>query len=140
MTIRLFVGLVALGLSFPAKAQVSRGDWFPGSSSVTEMEIIPPGFRGKWAPNLANCEDRDGVDHMYVYPNGIDFYESGGRLDRISQAGRERSVLMKLSFEGEGGFWDRIWRVTLSPDGQTVTISLADGSETATYVRCPNGG
>jgi hypothetical protein len=124
-------------LSAAAYAQETRNDWFPGSSSVTEPEIIPPGYRGKWAPSLANCSDPDGVEHMYVYANGIDFYESGGRLDRITQAGQERSVMMKLEFEGEGGFWDRVWNVTLSASGQSMTISLEDGSSAETYVRCP---
>ncbi|MGQ0445551.1 MAG: hypothetical protein ACT4O2_10615 [Beijerinckiaceae bacterium] len=117
--------------------QVGRNDWFPGTSSVTELEVIPTGFRGKWAPDLANCSDQDGVEHMYVFPNGIDFYESGGRLERITQAGQDRSVMMKLAFEGEGGFWERVWRVTLSETGQSLTISLADGTAAETYVRCP---
>jgi hypothetical protein len=129
------IGLLVIGS--PAATQVTRNDWFPGSSSITEIEIIPSGYRGKWAPTLANCSDQDGVDHMYIYPSGIDFYESGGRLERITQAGQERSVMMKLSFEGEGGFWDRIWSVTLSPNGDRLTTALQDGSGAESYVRCP---
>ena len=131
---------VATGLLLmdsPAPAQVTHNDWFPGSSSISEVEIIPPGFRGKWAPSLSNCADQDGVDHMYIYPNGIDFYESGGRLERITQAGQEFSVRMKLAFEGEGRFWDQIWTATLSPDRNRVTMASEDGSNPEIYVRCP---
>ncbi len=137
MRFQLVAALGLLSASPPAAAQVSHNDWFPGSSRISEIEIIPPGFRGKWAPTLANCANQDGVDHMYIYPNGIDFYESGGRLERITQTGQERSVRMKLSFEGEGGFWDRVWTVTLSPGGDRVTIALQDGSSAENYVRCP---
>ena len=123
--------------TFAQTKQVDYSDWFPGSSSVTEIEQIPFGFRGKWAPKVANCADQDGVEHMHVYPNGIDFYESGGRLERITQAGQDRTVLMKLSFEGEGGFWDRIWKAALSESGKSVVVSLEDGSSAETYQKCP---
>ena len=123
--------------AFAQTKQVDNSDWSPGSSSVAEIEQIPLGFRGKWAPTIANCSDQDGVEHMNVYSNGIDFYESGGRLERITQAGQDRTVLMKLSFEGEGGFWDKIWKAALGESGKSVVISLEDGSSAETYQKCP---
>lgn len=134
----LFAILIGAFASTALSAQeVSHSDWFPGSSSVTEEEVMPSGFRGKWAPNSANCSDPDGVENMFIYAQGIDFYESGGRLDRVTQAGQTRSIRMKLAFEGEGGFWDVIWTATLAEDGRSVRIS-EDGREgSATYVKCP---
>lgn len=118
------------------RGSVSELDWFPGSSSVAEEEVIPPGFQGAWAPNKADCDDPYGVERMVVHPHGIDFYESGGRLDRVTQAGQDRSIKMKLSFEGEGGFWNVVWTATLMPDGKSVSI-IQEGKESgATYIKC----
>lgn len=114
----------------------SRADWFPGSSSVMEEEVIPKGFRGQWAPSKAECTDPDGVEIMSVYPQGIDFYESGGRLDRVTQAGQDRTILMKLSFEGEGGFWDRVWTAALSSDGRSVFLRENGKKGGERYVKC----
>ncbi len=126
-----------VGLAYPALAEVTREEWSAGSSSVTEAEVIPKGFLGKWSPSMAGCLDKDGVEQMYIYPNGIDFYESGGRVERITNTGQNRSVLMKLAFEGEGGFWDKTWKLVLSPDGKRVVISLEDGTSSENYVKCP---
>lgn len=116
---------------------LSGPDWFPGSSSVTEEEVITPGFQGAWVFSREVCDDRYGIERMVVHPRGIDFYESGGRLDRVTPSGQDRSVKMKLSFEGEGGFWDVFWTATLMPDGKSVFI-IQEGEENgANYVKCP---
>ena len=72
---------------------------------------------------------------MEIYPDGIDFYEGGGRLERITQSGQDRTVKVKLSFEGEGDFWDTIWLIRLEPGSQRLSIS-EDGTEWTTYQRC----
>lgn len=106
----------ALGTS-PISAQESDyADWFPGSSSTREIEQFPFGFRGVWAPSDEACSDQDGVELITIYPDGVDSYESGGRLERITQSGQDRTVKAKLSFEGEGGFWDVVWLMKLEPN------------------------
>ena len=119
-----------------ASAQDSDySEWFPGGSSVQEPELFPFGFRGTWAPSAAACEDLDGTERMQIYPEGIDFYEGGARLERITQSGHERTVKVKLSFEGEGDFWDAIWLIRLEPGSDALAVS-EDEAEWRTYQRC----
>ncbi|HEX5258980.1 MAG TPA: hypothetical protein VFW35_09400 [Sphingomicrobium sp.] len=96
--------------------------WFPGTSSIDEPEVIPPAFRGRWAPTPASCNAKDRVDAIVVKPGGVNFYEAGARLQRVTQAGRDRSIRLKLAYEGEGEFWDSVETWTLSKDGSKVTI------------------
>jgi hypothetical protein len=122
--------------SAPANAQESDyAEWFPGGSSTREIEQFPFGFRGSWAPSPEACGDPDGVERMEIYPDGIDFYEGGGRLVRITQSGRDRTVKVKLSFEGEGEFWDAIWLIELAPGSNALRVSENE-AELKTYQRC----
>jgi hypothetical protein len=137
----IMVGLIGAGCmaaltsSECAAAQIAHEAWFPGSSSIAEQEIIPPAYRGNWGSSAAACGDQDGVERMTVYPNGLDTYESGGRLERVTQAGRERSIRLKLAYEGEGRFWDaeEIW--TLNEHGDRLTVTASEGPPTL-FVRC----
>ena len=74
---------------------------------------------------------------MNIYPIGLDTYESGGRLRRISQSGADRTVIAKLEFEGEGRFWDAQWFVYVSPNNQLLRIWV-EGKEDnkITYRKC----
>ena len=136
---RAIVGAALIGAALPVTsmdAQVSDyAGWFPGGSSTRELEQLAFGFRGSWAPSVNACDDIDGVERMEIYPDGIDFYEGGGRLERITQSGQDRTVKVKLSFEGEGDFWDTIWLIRLEPGSQRLSIS-EDGTEWTTYQRC----
>lgn len=126
----------AVGLLWAAQgsAQVTDEEWFPGTSSVTEAEVIPPAYRGVWAPSERDCRDEDGVNRFTVYSSGVDTYESGGRLDRVTQAGQERSISLKLSYEGEGRFWDNVETWTLDSSGRQLVLE-ANGAS-STFVRC----
>lgn len=117
-------------------AEIPYEAWFPGTSRIAEVEVIPPAYRGKWAPTKAQCEEKYGVDRIEVFPLGLDTYESGGRLVRITQSGQARSVRMKISYEGEGRFWDseEIW--TLNETGDRLNVADADKQARASLVRC----
>jgi hypothetical protein len=132
----LLAGGLVLSAPPGARAQVSEESWFPGSSSISEPEVIPPAYRGAWAPNRAACDDQDGVDRMVVYPNGVDTYESGGRLQRVTQAGQERSIKLKLAYEGEGDFWDTVETWTLDATGRRLEIAVAGRPGPETLIRC----
>lgn len=118
-----------------AIAQVPRAAWFPGGSGVSEPELFPSAFRGRWAPDQTACGDVDGVARIHVLPAGVDAYESGGRLVRVTQAGQQRSIRVRISYEGEGEFWDReeIW--TLSPEGDRLS-TVAEGESARQLERC----
>lgn len=129
-----------LGMCGSANAQAAAAlpheAWFPGTSKIGEVEIIPSGYRGKWAPSLTSCVEQYGVGRVTILPFGLDTYESGGRLVRITQSGQPRSVRLKLSHEGEGRFWDReeVW--TLDETGRRLTILGDDNKSGVTLVRC----
>lgn len=127
--------VLAAGAS-PVLAQSGDGaDWHPGSSSVREREEFAFGFTGVWAHDAAACADIDGIGQMTIYREGIDFNESGARLDRITASGQNREVLVALSFEGEGRFWDAVWTMALSPDSGALTITEGIDAP-VTYIRC----
>ncbi len=133
-----FLALAAQGaIAKPPTKELVYSEWFPGSSSAEELEQFPPAFRGKWAPDQKACEDKDGVNALFVYPNGLDTYESGGSLQRITQYGQDRTVLTKLAFEGEGGFWDLEWAMQLNADGSKLTTWVGQiETEKNTYLKC----
>jgi hypothetical protein len=139
MTLRRFEALLAgasVILSSSAGAQVTRESWFPGSSSISEPEVIPPAFRGTWAPTAAACRDEDGVDRYTVVAEGLDTYESGGRLERVTQAGQDRSIRLRIAYEGEGEFTDAVETWTLSESGDRLTVADGERRDPVTYLRC----
>jgi len=123
-------------LAAPASGQVSHEAWSPGSSSIAEPEVIPPAYRGRWAPNRAACADQDGVDRWEISSSGIDTYESGGRLQRVTQSGQDRSIRLKLAFEGEGEFWETIQVWSLNATGDRLSVSEDGQRKVATLIRC----
>lgn len=111
--------------------------WFPGTSSIRDAELIPWGFQGQWGDSAGACSAQEPTGLMTIYADGIDTYESGGRLRRITQAGQDRSVVMRLDFEGEGTFWEQTYQFTLSPDYRSVrVIDTKDAKSDFTYTRC----
>jgi hypothetical protein len=93
--------------------------WDPGSSSIAFPDIIPTAFVGEWAPDAAECRDSERTSGLYVRPEGVDTYETGARLERITRAGPER---MRLSYEGEGSLWDALEVWALNADHTQLVI------------------
>ena len=132
----LAICVLELGFATPLAAEVQERDWFPGTSSIEEKEVIPPGYQGTWAPTPEACSDPDGVTQIHVSSAGVDTYESGGRLERVTQAGQERSIKLKLAFEGEGEFWDAVEIWTINEAGNRLTRANEQGHRPTTYVHC----
>lgn len=130
------IAALALGQPTAVAEPVSHEDWFPGTSSIAEEEVVPRAYRGRWAPDAAACADQDGVEGLTILMNGVEYYEAGGRLERVTQAGQERSIKLKLAYEGEGGFWDRVEVWTLSEDGNRLMITEESGTREFSLVRC----
>ena len=128
----MFLLLVAEAFLMP----VPLDAWFPGTSSIDEVEVIPPAYRGRWAPSPVACKVAGSVDIITVKPGGVDYYEAGGRLERVTQAGLERTIKLKLSYEGEGEFWDKIETWSLNEDGSKLTIVGEGKGSPLALVKC----
>ena len=131
-------GLAVLLLPAPAVATepIGQAGWFPGSSSIRETEAFPPAYRGRWAPTAQACADRDGVERIEVMAAGVDTYESGGRLERVTQAGQERAIKVRLAYEGEGTVWDVTETWTLGEAGDRLAVTDDASGTAVTLVRC----
>jgi len=133
---RLLLCAAALAIGAPAGAQVAERDWFPGTSSIREAEIIPPAYRGIWGQSDAHCRAHDGNGRIEVMAHGLDTEETGARLERVAQAGAERSIRVRLAHEGEGEFWESVETWTLDPSGERLTIVHEAHRSTMILVRC----
>ena len=94
------------------------------------------GDRGRSAHPCRQVPDRNAIEKISVYPRGVDYYESGGRLDRVTQSGQDRAIKVKLSYEGEGAFWDRIEIWTLNAKGDQLSMTDDDGANAIVWYRC----
>lgn len=132
----LLLVVPAMGSAQPQGGALEHSAWSPGSSSIAEAEIIPTAYRGRWAPNTTECNDQDGVQRLSVSAFGIETYESGGRLERITSTGQDRSVKLKLSYEGEGNFWDAVEIWKLSERGDRLVMSNEKGASPTMLIKC----
>lgn len=89
-----------------------------------------------WGTNTAACKAKDGTERIQVRAAGVDYWEAGARLMRVTQAGRDRTIKLKLSYEGEGDFWDKVEIWQISGDGNTLTMSSEDATTASTFVKC----
>ena len=117
-------------------AELPYETWFPGTSKIDEVEAIPAAYRGVWGTNVAACKAEFGIDRIEVKHGGINYWEAGARLERVTQAGQERTIKLKLSYEGEGTFWDRTETWLLNEDGTSLTMTAEGGDGPMTFVKC----
>ena len=128
--------LFAAVLAAPLPAQVTREAWHPGTSSIAEAEIIPPAYRGRWGTSVAACRAEDGEQRITILAGGVETDHGGGRLERVTSAGGERSIKLRLAFEGEGEFWDRTEIWTLDEAGDRLMVSDENEVVLHTLLRC----
>jgi hypothetical protein len=101
---------------------------------------VPAGFRGVWAPNLAECRDIDGVNHLTIKRRSFNFYE--GRSDpddfQIEIVSPRRVNIRTVIEYGEAEV--AFMRFELSPDRQALFWSGygRDPQPKDPYVRCPS--
>ncbi|MBX7539780.1 hypothetical protein [Qipengyuania sphaerica] len=102
---------------------------------------IPPALHGRWGLVPEDCtSDRgDAKGLVNIDAEGIQFYESRGVVDTVSQSD-PGSFRATYAFSGEGQEWNRDMELTLSEDGTTITRSEFGEealAEPLTYTKCP---
>jgi len=95
-------------------------------------EQIPVNFRGEWNTRLQDCGTGRNDTRLIIDARTVRFYESRGEVTGVTRDG-PRSITVEARYTGEGRTWNRSARMTLSRDGDRLTI---DG---AARQRCPAG-
>jgi len=95
---------------------------------------LPAAMQGAWTSVGGNCGDRADPMRLTVRPTALAFYESEGKVLRLEPT-EGNTVNATLRYTGEGESWERTQRITLSDDGQTLSIAGPTG--TVSRKRCP---
>lgn len=95
---------------------------------------LPTAMQGAWTSVNGNCGDRADPMRLTVRPTALAFYESEGKVLKLEPT-EGNTVNATLRYTGEGESWERTQRITLSDDGQTLSIAGPTG--TVSRKRCP---
>ena len=96
--------------------------------------IIPARFHGEWNADLSACGTGLSETRLRIDAARLTFYESIGMVRRV-EIESEQVVDVTAEYRGEGETWTDERRLSLSPDGDSLTIT-GQGS-TLTRSRCP---
>jgi hypothetical protein len=91
------------------------------SPSAEEPGTIPTAFQGEWNRQLDHCGTGLNDSALSIEPGAMRFYESRGEVTRVTRTG-ERELSVEADFRGEGETWRETVRLTLSADGEQLTV------------------
>ena len=96
---------------------------------------VPPSFVGRWGLTPADCDpDRaDTKGLLTIASDKLSFYESKGRVDRITRHS-PYDVTLALDMTGEGQSWTSTMRLTL--DAASTRLIRTEGDRSYRYQRC----
>ena len=126
-----------VGNSSSSKPAVEAGADAPAPTA------IPAAIQGRWGLVPADCEPGrdDAKGLLTIGADKLDFYESTGTLDTISEAAPTR-IRAAFDFTGEGMTWQREVVLDVQDDGATL-IRREYGQDAAPgpfrYARCQQG-
>lgn len=83
---------------------------------------IPARFHGEWNADLDACGTGASPTRLRISGDRIRFYESSGTVQAVEIAS-DRVVEVTAEYQGEGDTWQDERRLTLSPDGNSLTVS-----------------
>ena len=100
-----------------------------GAMSEPEAAAIIP---GEWNADLSACGTGLSDTRLRIDAARLTFYESIGMVRRV-EIESEQVVDVTAEYRGEGETWTDERRLSLSPDGDSLTIT----GSTLTRSRCP---
>ncbi|MDF0541805.1 hypothetical protein PX699_05605 [Sphingobium sp. H39-3-25] len=106
------------------------------SLSPVDRASIPARLHGTWAGLRADCNDAGDPLRLTVSDRALRYYESVGEATSIAP-GDKGAVIVTARFSGEGDNWTRAQIMSVSPDGQRLTITT--NGEPVTRKRCAAG-
>lgn len=95
---------------------------------------IPVRFHGEWNQDLSACGTGSSETRLRISADRLRFYESAGEVREIDIVS-DRVIEVTAAYSGEGRTWINERRLSLSPDGDTLTVT-GEGA-TMTRSRCP---
>jgi hypothetical protein len=97
------------------------------------QEQIPATFRGEWNTRIQDCGTGRNDSRLIIDARSVRFYESRGQVTGVTRDG-PRAITIDAAYTGEGRTWRRSTPMTLSRNGDRLTI------EGVVRQRCPTGG
>ena len=101
----------------------------PAGGEAPVEGAIPQAFRGNWSSSAAKCGKPGDDMRLTVSGDRLTFYESAGKVTSARPLSPNR-LRVSATYSGEGETWSDSATLTLSGDGDTLTIG------TVTRVRC----
>ena len=90
-------------------------------AEVPSPATIPAAFQGRWASDRSKCGDGQ-ESGLTITPKMLRFYESEAKVKSVDATG-PRAITVAASFIGEGQSWEDSQRLSLSENGQMLTIA-----------------
>lgn len=97
------------------------------------LAIIPARFHGEWNSDRVACGSGASETRLRVSGDRLRFYESVGTVRRVDVES-DRVIDVTAQYQGEGQTWQNERRLSLSADGDSLTVS-GEGSRLVRY-RC----
>jgi hypothetical protein len=113
-----------------------EGTGADASISPVDRASIPARLRGTWAGLRAGCDDAGDPLRLTVSDRALRYYESVGEATSVAP-GDKGAVIVTARFSGEGDNWTRAQIMSVSADGQRLTITT--NGEPVTRKRCAAG-
>lgn len=101
----------------------------PAGGDAEGEGAIPQAFRGNWSSSAQKCGKPGDDMRLTVSGDRLTFYESAGKVTSARPLSPNR-LRVSATYSGEGETWSDSATLTLSGDGDTLTIG------TVTRVRC----
>lgn len=119
--------------STPVDADDSTPAEDPADDTGDIVAAIPSRFHGEWNADLEACGTGSSVTRLRISADRLRFYESVGSVSEVDVVS-DRVITVTAAFQGEGDTWQDERRLSLSADGNSLTVS--NGSELVRH-RCP---
>lgn len=94
---------------------------------------IPTRFHGEWNADLDACGTGQSPTRLRIGADQLRFYESSGVVQAVEIVS-DRVINVTAEYQGEGDTWQDERRLSLSADGNSLTVS--GGGDLVRY-RCP---
>lgn len=106
------------------------------SISPVDRATIPARLRGEWSGLKSACNDPGDPLRLSISGRTLRYYESVGEATSVAPA-EKGAVIVTARFSGEGDNWTRAQIMSVSPDGQRLTITT--NGAPVTRKRCAGG-